>query len=135
MKRTMMFALTLSTVLLIAVPALASDDPLQTFAEGCEKELETYCKDVTPGEGRILACLYAHNDKVSSKCEFAVFDAAAQLERAINAVAYVASECKDDFRSLCTGVTPGEGRLLDCLESNEEKVSERCKRALKDVAE
>jgi hypothetical protein len=30
--------------------------------EGCNKEFETYCKDVTPGEGRLLACLYAYED-------------------------------------------------------------------------
>ena len=43
-----------------------------------EAELETYCKDVTPGDGRILACLYAHGDKLSGQCEYALYDAAEQ---------------------------------------------------------
>jgi hypothetical protein len=38
----------------------AADNIIETVAKGCEKELTSYCKDVTPGEGRILACLYAH---------------------------------------------------------------------------
>jgi hypothetical protein len=135
MNHLRLVALSLVAVALLAVPALASGDPLQTFAEGCEKELTTYCKDVTPGEGRLLACLYAHGDKVSIKCEFAVYDAAVQLERAINTLAYVAGECRDDLYRLCGDVAPGEGRLLSCLDAKEEKVSARCKQAIKEVAE
>ena len=50
------------------------------MAKGCEAAITTTCKDVTPGEGRILACLYAHGDKLSGKCEYALYDAAIQLE-------------------------------------------------------
>jgi hypothetical protein len=88
---------------------------------------------VTPGDGRILACLYAHEDKLSGKCEYALFDAAAQLERAISALSYVASECGDDLDKYCADVPVGGGRLLDCLEKNDRNVSKRCKEALKDT--
>ena len=106
---------------------------IETVATGCEKELLAYCKDVTPGEGRILACLYAHEDKLSGQCEYALFDAASQLERAVSALSYVANECGDDLDALCADVPAGEGRLLDCLDKNEKKVSSRCKQALKDT--
>ncbi len=56
---------------------------IDSVAKGCDQELKTYCKDVTPGEGRVLACLYAFSDKLSGKCEYALYDAAAQLERAV----------------------------------------------------
>ena len=106
---------------------------VETVATGCEKELAAYCQDVTPGEGRILACLYAHADKLSGQCEYALFDAAAQLERAVAALAYLVNECGDDLDKHCSGVPAGEGRLLDCLNQNEKKVSRRCKQALKDT--
>jgi hypothetical protein len=106
---------------------------IETVATGCEKELLAYCKDVTPGEGRILACLYAHEDKLSGQCEYALFDAASQLERAVSALSYVANECGDDLDAFCTDVPAGGGRLLDCLNNNEKKVSSRCKQALKDT--
>ncbi len=48
----------------------AEQDLLQSVADGCKVELETYCTKVTPGQGRILACLYAHGDKLSAKCEY-----------------------------------------------------------------
>ena len=104
---------------------------VETVAKGCEKELAAYCQGVTPGDGRILACLYAHADKLSGQCEYALFDAAAQLERAVAALAYLAYECGDDLEKYCIDVSAGEGRLLDCLNRNEKKVSGRCKQALK----
>jgi hypothetical protein len=88
---------------------------------------------VTPGEGRILACLYAYQDKLSGKCEYALYNAAARLERAVAALTYVTNECEVDVAANCGGVKAGEGRLLQCLEKNDAKVSQRCKEALKDV--
>lgn len=111
----------------------AGKEIVQTVADGCKKEIETYCKNVTPGEGRVLACLYAHEDKLSGRCDYALYDAAAQLERAVNSLTYVANECGDDLDKFCADIPPGQGRLADCLKKNEAKVSGRCKQAFKDV--
>jgi hypothetical protein len=123
----------IGTALLFAIPAGAEQSLVETVANGCKAEIETYCKDVTPGQGRVLACLYAHSDKLSGKCEYALYDAAAQLERAVAALSYVVNECADDLDQFCTGVAAGEGRLMDCLEKNDKKVSFRCKEAMKQV--
>jgi hypothetical protein len=96
-------------------------------------ELDTYCKDVTPGNNRLLACIYAHEDKLSGRCEYALYDAAAQLEHAVASLSYAAAECDDDLEKYCANVDVGGGRLLACLDKNEKKVSGRCKQALKDV--
>ena len=133
MKAKKIMGMVLSIVFLSAMPALAGEDLVQTVADGCEAELESYCKDVTPGEGRILACLYSHQDRLSGKCEYALFDAAAQLERAVAALAYVVNECADDLDKHCSSVAVGEGRLLKCLEKNDKMVSSRCKDALAEV--
>jgi hypothetical protein len=111
----------------------AQETLIETVANGCKTEIESYCKDVTPGEGRILACLYAHQDKLSGKCEYALYDASARLERAVAALTYLANECAADLKEHCSGVQAGEGRLLQCLEKNEAKLSARCKGAFKDV--
>ena len=111
----------------------AQQSLVETVANGCKTEIESYCKTVSPGEGRILACLYAHQDKLSGKCEFALYDAAVRLERAVAALSYAANECEDDLDKYCQGVPAGEGRLLECIEKNDAKVSSRCKQALKDV--
>lgn len=123
----------ISLVLLFAGSVLAQEKVVRTVTEGCKNELNTYCKNVTPGDGRIMACLYAYGDKLSGRCEYALYDASVQLERAVNALTYVANECRDDLKTYCSAVRPGEGRLLDCIEKNKKKVSSRCTQAIKDV--
>lgn len=112
---------------------LAEEGLIETVANGCQSEIATYCKDVTPGGGRMLACLFAHQDKLSGKCEFALYDAAVRLERAVAAMSYLANECAADLQTHCQGVQAGEGRLLKCLEANESKLSDRCRGAFQDV--
>lgn len=133
MKAKKLIGIVLSLVFIMAMPVAAEQSLVQVVADGCKAELETYCKNVTPGDGRILACLYAYGDKISGKCEFALYDAAVQLERAAAALSYVANECADDLDQHCGDVAAGQGRLLECLEKNDKKVSQRCKQALKDV--
>jgi len=116
--------------LLSAGYAAAADDLIDSVRKGCEKELETFCADVTPGKGRLLACFYAHSDKLSGSCEYALYDAAAQLERFISALTYVANECDADLEEYCAGVAVGEGRVARCLIDNRSSLSERCTRAI-----
>jgi hypothetical protein len=111
----------------------ATETLLDSVARGCEKELITLCKDVTPGEGRILACIYAHSDKLSGQCEYALYDAAVQLERFVAALSYVANECRADLDKFCTGTKIGKGRLLKCLDDNKSGLSSRCTQAIDDV--
>ncbi len=108
-------------------------DLAETVQNGCKAEIDSFCKNVTPGEGRLLACLYAYEDKLSNRCEYALYDASYQLQRAVNALTYAANECQDDLKTYCSDIAPGEGRLLKCLDKNKEKISARCKQALKDV--
>ena len=127
----------LAGVLLLAtaggLPAVAQQPLAEQVLEGCASELETYCAAVTPGDGRLLACLYAHGDKLSGQCDFALYEAAVRLERAISALTYVASECRADIESLCAGVQMGEGRIAQCLNEQAAELSESCDRALADV--
>jgi len=111
-----------------AQPSLANQ-----VKDGCKTELESFCKDVTPGEGRLLACLYAFEDKLSSRCDYALYDAASRLDHAATALAHGATECKSDIEKHCAAVESGEGRTIECLEKHQDKVSERCKHAMKDI--
>ena len=133
MKHAMVWMVVIGMVLVFSGVVSAQQGLVESVVKGCDKELKTYCKDVTPGEGRGLACLYAFSDKLSTKCEYALYDAAAQLERAVAALSYTVNECRDDLTKFCSDIKPGEGRLLQCLEKNDAKVTKRCKQALKDV--
>ena len=133
MKQTMIFLIALAILLLGINSVNAQQSLVETVANGCKVELEKYCSQVTPGEGRVLACLYAHGDKLSAKCEYALYDAAVQLERAVAALSYVANECDADLEKFCASIKPGEGRLLECIEKHDKEVSGRCKQAIKDL--
>jgi len=111
------------------------EDIVSTVQQGCAPEIESFCSQVTLGEGRLLACFYAHEDKLSGQCQYALYNASAQLEHAVSALNYVAGQCQNDIESLCASVEAGEGRILECLESNSESVSAACKQAVKDVIE
>jgi hypothetical protein len=101
--------------------------------EGCSSELTQYCAEVTPGEGRLLACLYAYEDKLSGQCEHALYDAAARLERAIGSITYVANECRSELETHCAGVEVGDGRVAQCLKDHAAELSPGCDQALTDV--
>jgi hypothetical protein len=133
MRRAMVWTVVIGMVLVFGGVASAQQKLIESVSKGCDKELTTYCKDVTPGEGRVLACLYAHSDKLSGQCEYALYDASAQLERALNALSYAANECREDLTKFCSDIKPGGGRLLQCIDKNDAKVSKRCKQALKDT--
>ena len=134
MNKRVLYLAVVAMFFVSVASAWAAEGVIETVAKGCEKDLTSYCKDVTPGEGRILACLYAHSDKLTGQCEYALYDAAVQLERFVAALTYVANECDADMDKFCADIAVGEGRVLKCLDDNAEKISARCTQALKDVS-
>ena len=129
--RKMMTGLMAVAAVLLSSQVLAADSIVDKVKKACNKELTTFCKGVQPGEGRILACLYAFEDKVSDQCEYAVYDAAIELEKAVAALKFAANQCAADLEKFCANVKPGEGRALSCLSKNDKAVSQTCKDALK----
>jgi len=106
-----------------------ADRNIDRFEQGCEDELETYCQTVTPGEGRGLACIYAHKDKLSGKCENALYESAEEFRNAANKLNAFVGACQADIVKLCSKVAIGEGRILKCLDENQEKISAGCRAA------
>jgi len=96
-------------------------------------ELDKYCKDVTPGEDRLLKCLEAHQDKVSHRCEYALFKASHRFEEFLMAFKHLAHECASDVDSKCPGIPAGDGRIAQCLIDHKDKVSAQCTQAMKDT--
>ena len=95
-------------IVLLAVSALfgfagnaSAQDIVSDVQRGCGVEIEKYCSQVSMGEGRLLACFYAHEDKLSGQCEYTLYTAAAELEHAVSALNYVAGQCQDDIIAHC----------------------------------
>ena len=131
--KKLVYALIGSVLTLTSGQAASVEGLVDSVARGCDKELTNYCSNVTPGQGRVLACLYAHQDKLSGRCEYALYDAAVQLERAVSVLSYLANECDADLEKFCASVEPGEGRILQCLDDNRDNVGKRCRGAIEDL--
>jgi hypothetical protein len=43
----------------------------------------------------------------------------------------VRQACSSDFHTVCSGVTPGGGRIKQCMVDNFDKLSDGCKAAMK----
>jgi hypothetical protein len=108
---------------------------VETVEQGCAAEIESFCSQVSPGEGRLLACFYAHEDKLSGQCQYALYSASAKLDQAVSALNYVATQCEDDLMTHCADVQIGEGRVLECLRAHADSVSAACTQAVNDVFE
>ena len=46
----------------------------------CAGDIKKYCKDVTPGEGRMVYCMQAHEDKISPKCAYELGETAVSVQ-------------------------------------------------------
>ena len=46
----------------------------------CRMELQNFCSTVTPGEGRLLLCMQAHEDKLGNQCEVALFETSRNIQ-------------------------------------------------------
>jgi hypothetical protein len=57
MRAKTILLMVVAAVFMLVSNVIAAQDLVETVANGCEKELTSYCSQVTPGEGRILACL------------------------------------------------------------------------------
>ena len=120
-------------VLASSAPAVAQDSLLEYVVTSCEADIKQYCSQVTPGEGRLLHCAAAHEDKLSGQCSYALYQAASLLEQLSMAIVYVAQSCETEIKTLCGDVKAGEGRILSCLEGNSDSLGEPCEKALADT--
>ncbi len=132
MKKTMILV-TVAVAIFAGPTALAQETLVDHLVNACESDIQKFCSQVTPGDGRMLHCMAAHEDKISGQCHYAFYQAATVLEQLSVAIAYVARECKTEIETLCGDVLIGEGRILVCLDKHEEKVGNGCKKAIADT--
>ena len=106
---------------------------VQKLKAACSDDITKYCSSVTPGEGRLLYCLIAHEDKISTKCDYALYSAARNLDRAIDFVEQAADACWPDIQKLCADVPEGGGHIAQCLISKKSTASADCQKILEKI--
>jgi hypothetical protein len=99
----------------------------------CANDIKKYCKTVTPGEGRMIYCMQAHEDKISAKCTFELGEAATSVQTAADTLKDAVIACKAEITGVCGKTVPGQGRIAACLLSNKSTASAGCADAIKKV--
>ncbi|HET8869331.1 MAG TPA: cysteine rich repeat-containing protein [Aquabacterium sp.] len=65
-----------ATVMALPLSSMARPERQGPMQGACKADVEQFCKDVKPGEGRLAACLKEHKEEVSQPCKDAVKSAA-----------------------------------------------------------
>lgn len=122
-----MFKKTVSTILVSLSLVILSMTVSVASAEGpCAKDREAFCKDVQPGEGRIIKCLKDNKDKLSAECK-------THHEKMKAHHKEVKEACHEDVEKLCAAVEPGKGRIKKCMLEKKDQLSEGCKSELAEL--
>lgn len=103
---------------------------LQKLQSECGADLAKFCNTVTPGEGRLIYCVMAHEDKISTKCDYALYNASRNMDRALNLVEQAADVCWPDIEKYCADIPEGGGRIAQCLVAKKAVVGQDCQTAL-----
>jgi len=103
---------------------------LTKIKAGCAEDLAKFCSSVTPGEGRLIFCMMAHEDKISAKCDYTLFDASRNLGRALDLIEQAADVCWQDIEKHCANTPAGGGHIAQCLIANKATVASDCRTAL-----
>ncbi|KAF5838865.1 hypothetical protein DUNSADRAFT_2034 [Dunaliella salina] len=102
------------------------------LAEACRNDVEAYCKDVEPGEGRVHLCLRFNKDKLTDKCRHEETKLAAIEYGDIRLASKLNKLCSEERAVYCKDVKPGKARVVKCLIENmaQPNFGEDCKEEL-----
>jgi len=104
---------------------------IQKLESSCGEDIKKYCSTVTPGEGRILHCMQAHEDKISPKCAFDLRETELDIQTTSDQFQQVTNACREDIERLCAKTQPGQGRIAACLAAQASSMSQTCAAAVK----
>ena len=96
----------------------------------CARDIRKYCKAVTPGEGRVIYCLQAYEDKISSECTFELEDSLTKVQASADGLKGAIIACKAEIAGVCGKTVPGQGRVAACLLANKSTASKDCADAI-----
>jgi Golgi apparatus protein 1 len=99
----------------------------------CAKDIKKYCKTVTPGEGRMIYCMQAHEDKISPQCDYELGEAAASVQASLDSLKDAIIACKAEITAVCGKTVPGQGRIAACLMANKSTASKGCVDAIQTI--
>jgi len=91
--------------------------------EACRADAKKLCRGVAPGGGRLVACLQARRDDLSSACRERLVGDAERAEA-------VRAACVRELATTCAKASAGDGGKLACLLEHEAELGAACAKAV-----
>ena len=117
------------SLLLVAFMVLSSAVSLPSDAQiagPCAETVTKYCKDVTPGGGRIMKCLSDHRDDQSMASRDWLQDQNKSLKE-------LNTSCAGEIASLCNFSNSDSIIIYRCLEDNYIALKSDCREKLREI--
>jgi len=92
---------------------------IETVQSACAQDIDDFCGRVTPGGGRLMLCMRAHDDQFSRSCQAALDRVSSRLERGAERITQM---CWDEVRALC-GEADG---VAQCVAQKKASLSPAC---------
>ncbi len=93
----------------------------------CAEDIQTLCPGIKPGGGKLSGCLKENANNLSRGCKIHLIKIARQVEK-------VGQACEDDVATLCASAGDKKAEVMQCLQSNEAKLTPDCKSSLSAAA-
>ena len=112
----------------VELPVVTRLDPraLQASRLKCEAEIEQLCPDSPDGSVR-TRCLQQRAKRLPLLCQSQLHERFVKWKEDRSRLM---AACDQDAKRFCRAVKPGNGQILQCLQSNAQEVSDRCYQAL-----
>jgi PRC-barrel domain len=95
---------------------------IETVEEACPEDIKKFCGNVTRAEGRVVICMQAHDDQLSYRCQFGLYRASRNLDRALNRVERIAEACWNDIETQCKEAP----RIGQCVMDKAQTLTQPC---------
>eukprot|EP00884_Botryococcus_braunii_P009912 jgi/Botrbrau1/18922/Bobra.177_2s0076.1 len=88
------------------------------LAEACRSDVDRWCKNVPPGEGRVIECLRDHRADLEEECRKEELKLAIVQSRDVRLRPKLHKACSEEIAIFCKDVRPGKGRVFKCLQES-----------------
>ena len=92
----------------------------------CEADMEQLCPDSLDGAAR-TRCLKQRAKQLPPICQSQLQERVVKWKEDRSRLI---AACREDVKRFCIAVKPGSGEILQCLQSHDQEVSDRCYQAL-----
>jgi Cysteine rich repeat len=105
-------------------PVMTRVDPsaLQVIKLKCEADIEQLCPDSADGTVR-TRCLKQRGKQLPPVCQSQLHERFVKWKEDRSRLM---AACNEDVKRFCRAVKPGSGQILQCLQSHDQEVSDRC---------